>query len=155
MNEAFKVYIDRLKAGEVHKVDGAFDPEFLELDEKELHFEKPVLIRGEAYAADDHLIVHLSASTFAQIPCSVCNELFYYPLTVSGFYATEPLSEFPSAIADFGQYAREALLTELPRTAECNGGKCNARDAITPYLRSEKRSAQPTYYPFADIDSKK
>ena len=153
MDDAFKIYVDRLKSGETQKVQGAFDPSFLEIDEQELQFEKPVAIKAEVYIAEDHLVIHLDAATYARMPCAICNAFFDYPLSVSGFYATEPLAEIPSAIADLGQYVREALLPELPKIAECSGGKCTAREKITPFLRSEKRE-QTTYFPFADMDQK-
>ena len=154
MIDAFKVYIDRLKNGEVQRIEGSFAPSFLEVEEAELRFEKPVVVRGEAYVADEHLVIHLKASTFAKMPCAICNEMFDHPLTVGNFYATESLTDIPSAIFDFGTPLREALLTELPHTAECTGGKCRSRESIAPYLRSEKRVEKTTYFPFADIDPK-
>lgn len=154
MIEDFRVYVDRLKDGGVQRIEGSFDPSFLEIDEAELHFEKPVAVKGEAYIADDHLVIHLSATTFAQMPCAICNEMFYHPLIVGNFYTTEPLSDIPSAIYDFGQALREALLIELPRTAECSNASCRSRESIAPYLRSEKRSDdKTTYFPFADMDT--
>ena len=152
--EAFKVYIDRLKGGEVCALKGEFAPTFLEIDEPELKFHKPVAIKGEAYVTDDHLVVHFSAVAFAEMPCAVCNELFEYKLSCKDFYHTEPLSDIPSAVFEIGPVVREALLVELPHAAECNGGKCLKRDTITPYMRSEKRSSQSTHFPFSDIDLK-
>ena len=154
MNEAFRVYTDRLKNGDVQRVEGSFDPSFLEVEETELHFHKPIAVKGEAYIADEHLVIHLNASTFAEMPCAICNEMFNHPLTVGNFYTTEPLSDIPSAIYDFSVAVREALLTELPRTVECNGGQCRSRESIAPFLRSEKRTDKTTYFPFADIEKK-
>ena len=152
MTEDFKIYIDRLKGGQVQKIEGSFSPSFLEVDEEELQFDQPVIVKGEAYLTDDHLIIHLSAATMAEMPCSVCNKMIKTPLSVGNFYHTEPLTEIPDAIYDFGLALREALLIELPRTVECNNGKCAGRETIAPYLRGEKRTE--TYYPFSDIDLK-
>ncbi len=154
MTDAFKVYIDRLKSGEVQKIEGSFVPSFLELDEDELHFKAPIELRGEAYIAEDHLVIHLHAKTFIEMPCAVCNEMIQVPLTSGNFYHTEPLADIPSALYDFGLAVREALLIELPRTAECNGGKCPARETIAPYMRSEKKGDTTTHFPFADFDIK-
>jgi hypothetical protein len=159
MMEDFKIYIDRLKDRHVQKIEEAFNPSFLEVDEEELQFDLPVTVRGEAYLTDDHLIIHLSAATMAEMPCSVCNKMIKTPLTVGNFYHAEPLSEIREAIYDFGEALREALLIELPRTIECNGsalgqqGTCPSRETLAPYLREETRSE--TYFPFADIDTKK
>ena len=152
MTEAFKIYIDRLKGGLVQRIEGAFDNGFLEIDEEELRFPNPVTVKGEAYLTDEHLVIHLSASTSAEMPCSICNEMIKTPLTVGNFYHTEPLLEIQGALYDFGQALREALLIELPRTIECNQGHCPAREALEPFMRPEKRAEQTTYFPFADLD---
>lgn len=152
MTEDFKIYIDRLKGGLVQKIEGAFDPSFLEVDEEELQFDEPVAVRGEAYLTDDHLVIHLSAVALAEMPCSICNKMIKKTLTVGNFYHTEPLSEIRDAIYDFRLALREALLIEIPNTVECNQGNCASREMIAPYLRREKRAE--TYFPFADIDTK-
>jgi uncharacterized metal-binding protein YceD (DUF177 family) len=153
MAEDFKIYIDRLRGGHVQKIEGAFNPSFLDVDEKELQFDQPVAVRGDAYLTDDHLVIHLSAATMAEMPCSVCNKMIKTPLTVGNFYHTEPLSEIRDAIYDFQLALREALLIELPHTVECNKGRCPSREILAPYMRGETRPE--TYFPFADIDLKK
>jgi len=152
MAEDFKIYIDRLRGGHVQKIDESFDPAFLEVNEEELQFDEPVIVRGEAYLTDDHLVIHLAAAALAEMPCSVCNKMIKTPLTVGNFYHTEPLSEIRDAVFNFRLALREALLIELPRTVECNKGNCPARESIAPYLRGEKRPE--TYFPFADFDTK-
>ena len=153
MTEAFKIYIDRLKGGLVQRIEGAFDTGFLEIAEEELRFPHPVTVKGEAYLTEEHLVVHLSASTMAEMPCSVCNEMIKTPLTVGHFYHTEPLSDIRGALYDFGQALREALLIELPLTVECNKGRCPSRESIAPYLRLEKQAEQTTSFPFADLEN--
>jgi uncharacterized metal-binding protein YceD (DUF177 family) len=152
MTEDFKIYIDRLKDGHSQKIDGSFNPAFLDVDEEELQFDQPVIVKGEAYLTDDHLVIHLSAATMAEMPCSMCNKMIKTPLTVGNFYHTEPLEQIPDAIYDFGLALREALLIELPHTVECNKGNCESRATIVAYMRGEKRTE--TYFPFSDLDKK-
>lgn len=146
---AFKILIDRLKGGQVQKIDLHADPEFLGPDEPELKFQTEVEAKGEAYLTDEFLIVHLKASTAVLMPCSVCNEMIKIPLKVDNLTHTEPIEEIRGAIFDFSEALREALLIELPRTVECNGGKCKGRDLMTPFLKSQK---ERTHLPFKDLD---
>lgn len=145
----FKILIDRLKGGQTQKIDLLADPSFLGSDEAELKFSSKVIAIGETYLTDEHLIIHLKASTAVQMPCAVCNEMTQIQLKVDNFYHTEPIEEIKSAIFDFSDALREALLIELPRTVECNGGKCQGRATMAPYLKSHK---ERTHFPFADMD---
>lgn len=149
---AFKILIDRLKGGHTQKIEEALDPAFLGPDEPELRFKKKVSVKGEAYLTDSHLIIHLKAATQFSMPCAVCNEMIDSDLKVDNFYHTEPIEEIPSAVFDYSEALREALLIELPRTVECNRGKCPQRATMAPYLRSEVRTDKTTYFPFADMD---
>jgi hypothetical protein len=74
-------------------------------------------------------------------------------LKVENFYFTKPVEEIVGAVFDYAEALREALLIELPRTAECNGGKCPERAMMAPYLRPENRKENPSYFPFADMDN--
>lgn len=147
---AFTLLIDRLKGGAVHKIDLQVSPEFLGPEEAELKFGKQVVVKGEAYLTDDDLIIHLDAKAEAWMPCAVCNNMIEIPLKVKNFYHTEPIKEIRNAIFDFQEALRESLLIELPRTAECNNGKCLERDSITPYMRSKKDDR--SQFPFAGLD---
>jgi uncharacterized metal-binding protein YceD (DUF177 family) len=144
----FNILIDRLKGGQTLKIEEKADPAFLGPDEPELLFKTPVTVKGEAYLTDDHLILHLKATTQATMPCAVCNTMIKIELKVENFYHTEPVEEIRSAVYDFSEVLREALLIELPRTVECNGGKCPDRATIEPFLRPQDR----TNFPFADIN---
>jgi uncharacterized metal-binding protein YceD (DUF177 family) len=150
--EEFKIYIDRLKGGGTVRLDGNFDPSFFEIQEPELQFHDPVALSGEAYLTDDHLVLHWTATTKAEMPCAICNEMTKTPLTTKNFYHTEPLSEIPSAIFDFSTLLREALLIELPGTTECNEGHCPSREIIKPFLRPDKRLDKTEYFPFSNMD---
>jgi uncharacterized metal-binding protein YceD (DUF177 family) len=144
----FKILIDRLKGGQTQKIEEMANPAFLGLDEPELRFKTKVFVKGEVYLTDTHLIIHLKASTKASMPCAVCNEMIDVDLKVDNFYHTEPIEEIPSAVFDFSEALREAILIELPRTVECNNGNCPERASITPYMRSQDRSS----FPFADME---
>ena len=155
MLEAFKIYLDRLKGGKSQEINGAFSTEFFEIEEDELKFERPVNVKGEAYLTEDHLVIHLKASTAATMPCSICNEMTDVPLSVDNFYHTEALAEIKDAIFDLSGPLREALLIELPIKIECKEGNCPSRKLIAPFIRSEKRADEgATYFPFADLDTK-
>jgi len=150
MERSFEILIDRLKDGQTLKINEAFHPSFLEIEEKELSFDHPVAVKGEAYLTDRELILHLDAATKAQMPCSICNEKTFIKLEIKNFYHAQPIEEIPSAIYNFREILREALLIEVPPFVECNEGKCPVRATLAPYLRAEKRKEE-TYLPFSDL----
>ena len=150
--EAFKIYIDRLKGGQTVQIQGSYDPFFLHVAEPDLLFQKPVNLFAESYLTDDHLIVHITTSTVAKMPCAICNEMIETPISVKDFYHTEPLSEIQSAIFDISEPVREALLLELPHIVECNQGHCAAREIIKPFMRPEQNLTKKDYFPFSNID---
>lgn len=150
--DVFEIFVDRLRAGKVHPILGPLDPSFLEVVEPDLQFSEPVQVHGEAYLTDSHLIIHLKAATKARMPCTVCNQMIPVDLRVDHFYHTQPLNEIPSGVFNFREQLREAILIELPKYVECNGGKCKEREALTPFLRSKSPSEKTSYFPFADVD---
>lgn len=154
MQEAFKIWIDRLGEGRLQAIEGSFDPSFLEVDEKELQFRFPVHVKGKAYVADQHLVIHLAANTVATMPCAICNEMVETELKVEHFYHSEPINEIPNAVFNFGAPLREALLIELPKYFECCQGNCPERATLAPYLRSYKKEEQQEEgfnFPFSDL----
>ncbi|HSX38785.1 MAG TPA: hypothetical protein VLE95_08200 [Chlamydiales bacterium] len=155
MQEAFKIWIDRLGNGCVQKIEESFDPSFLEIHEKELQFRSPVEVTGEAYLAEQHLVIHLNARTKASVPCAICNEMFDIELKTGPFYHSEELAVIPEAVFDFSLPLKEALLIELPRYFECCHGKCPERDALAPYLRPPQNREKETkiHFPFADLEN--
>ncbi len=147
MTELFKIWIDRLKGGTTQKIEENLDPSFLGPNEPELRFAFKVHVKGEAYLTNAHLIIHLKAQTKISMPCAICNEMIDTGLKVDNFYHTEPIEEISGACFDYAQVLREALLIELPKTIECNGGNCPERIAMEPYLRPKTRG-KTTYFPF-------
>lgn len=154
MLDAFKIWIERLKNGETQKIDGSFDPSFLDIQEQELDFFSPIQVKGEAYLANDHLVIHLHACTKLKMPCSICNEMIQTELTVKDFYQTEPIKEYADGLFDLSVPLREAICIEIPRRAECNHGNCPQRDVIAPYLKQEIKRQPDSYFPFADLEPK-
>lgn len=146
----FKILIDRLKGGQTHKIEELADPAFLGPDEAELKFKSKVEAKGEAYLTDDHLIIHLKSATTVSMPCAVCNKMIDVDLKLDNFYHAEPIEEIRGAVFDLSEALREALLIELPRTVECNGGKCLERSTLEAYMRSQDRD-RPNY-PFANMN---
>lgn len=151
--EKLKIYIDRLKDGHQEALVASTDPQTLGLqEERELHFPNPVEIRGNAYLADDHLIVRLSITTTATLPCSVCNESVPMLVKIENNYTTLSLSEVGSSVYDLTDEIRETILLQLPQFTECQGGSCPERARLNPFLPQDKPAdATPHHFPFADL----
>lgn len=170
MNEQFKIYPEQLRDGRIEKIQAQFDPDFLEIDDPELQFKHPVSVSGEAYLADDNLVLHLEIQALASMPCAICNELAPVEINVTGLYHVEPLAEIKGGIFFLQGLLREAILLEVPKFAECSHGNCPGRTAIARFLKKgapkftlgcTKGSIQGSvpeelngegYRPFADID---
>ena len=112
-------------------------------------------VKGEAYLAEQSLILHLNIETFCKIPCSICNSPVRVPVQLKNFYHTVPLEEIRGGIYNFKELIREAILIETPHFAECNDGLCPRRQEIQKYLKDESKdtSAEEGYHPFADLES--
>lgn len=154
MMENLKIYIDRLKGGHPFKIDETLPPEFLEVKDDELLFKDPIRVSGEAYLADDHLIIHLAIETAVLLPCSICNDPVVNPIHVKNIYLTEPVAEIKSAIYDLANHVRETVLLQTPLFTECNRGKCPERENLKKFLKTEEKSSKSddiTYFPFADL----
>lgn len=132
MFEQFKINIDRLRGGKIEKIKGPFPPDFLDVEEDELKFRSPVEVEGECYITEEDLIVHLTASTVALMPCKICNEMSEVKISTTDFYDNIPLNDLTNY--DFGLALREALLIEVPGITECNGGHCPSRESLKQFL---------------------
>lgn len=151
MLDGFKIWTDRLRDEQTQKIDTLFSSDFLDINEPELQLPFPVQVLGEAYLADVHLLIRLTALTRAVMPCAICNEMVETELKVVDFYHTEPLEEIRDGIFDFSLILREALLSELPQYVECHLGNCPERETITPYLRKKPRAEPDVHFPFTDL----
>jgi uncharacterized metal-binding protein YceD (DUF177 family) len=151
--DGFKIYVDRLKNGQLEKIDETFSPEFLDVNEKALFFEDPVHVEGEAYIAEGDLILNLSISTEAKMPCKICNELVKAPIRLQQMYQTEPLEEIKRGVFSMVNLIREAILLETPSFVECGNGQCAHRKEVEKYLRSSSSEEEDEggYHPFEGI----
>lgn len=155
MDDVFKIYVEQLRDGHIEKIDEKLGAGFLDVQEKELSFEDPVLVKGEAYLAEENLILNLNAITQAIIPCAICNAPVKVEIEVKHLYHLEPLAEIKGSIFNFKELLREEILLALPGFTECEG-RCPRRKEIAKYLaESEKEKASEEdegYQPFADFD---
>ena len=151
-NDAFKIFVEQLRSGNVEHLQEELSPEFLDIHEKELAFKDPVFLKGEAYLAEDNLILHFDISTFAELPCSVCNETVKVPIKVQNVYHHEPLSAIKGGVFNMLNALREAVLLEIPAFTECNSGNCAKRKELEKYIRKPQASSEePGYRPFENL----
>lgn len=139
MDDLFKIIISHLKDGQTEKIRAEAPPSFLEVDEPELSFDKPVRVSGDAYIAGEELVLHLNAGTTAIIPCSICTRPVALEVTTQPFYHIVPLGEIKGNEYNFGEIIRENLLIEVPSFTECEGN-CPERENIKNYLKPEGES---------------
>lgn len=153
MDDAFKIFVEQLRDGHAEKLEESFSPDFLDIQEKELSFKGPVSFLGEAYLANDDMVMRFSAACRCQLPCVICNQPVEQVLKVEDYYHTVPLSEVKGGIYNFREILREVILLEVPQFAECAGG-CPDRKDIAKYLKepsSKDEEEEEGYQPFADL----
>ncbi|NNM44367.1 MAG: hypothetical protein HKM07_08530 [Chlamydiae bacterium] len=159
MADIFTIYTDRLKDGHVEKIDTDIPPDFLGIKEENLQFSENVHIHVEAYLADDHLVLHMSAKTHATTSCTICTQPLKSLVEMKNVYHTEDLKDLRSSLYSYKEILRETLLLELHPFVECNQGNCPERTTLSGFLKKkdnevEKSSACPTYFPFANLEEK-
>lgn len=148
MDDAFKIYVEQLRKGDVEKINEKFDPSFLDIQEKELVFEDPILVIGEAYTTESELILHLEISTYAKLPCSICNEPVKIPVRLNNFYHSEPIERIKGGIFSMMDMLREGILLETPSFAECNEGLCPKRKDLERFFKKTTTEEESEYRPF-------
>jgi uncharacterized metal-binding protein YceD (DUF177 family) len=155
MNEAFKIYVEQLRDGHAEAIVEKLGPEFLDIHEKELSFVDPVVVEGEAYLAENDLVLHFDIQTFATLPCVICNEAVKTPIKLENFYHTVPAEEIKSGIYNFQEMLRENILLTAPFFAECNNGQCPHRGELNKFFRDsdspDGNSEDEGYRPFAHL----
>ena len=114
MNEAFKIYVEQLKDGHSEQISEELSPQFIEVKEEDLAFLDPVRVDGEAYLAENELVLHLEVNTFVTIPCAICNSLVKVPIELNNFYHTVEEAELKSGIYNFKEMLRENILLAVP-----------------------------------------
>lgn len=152
MSEPFKIFIRSLEEGQTEKLSFDAEPDFFDIQEKDLQFTDPVHVKGKAYLTDDHLVLQLSANTVATLKCSICNGPCKVPLAIENVYFTEPLQEIQNGAFNFQETLREALLLEIPNHAECADGACPERTSMKSFMKEESQEKKDdVYFPFSDL----
>lgn len=137
MRPALKIFIDRLKGDAVEQIEEELPSDFLEIQEEDLSFAHPIHLKGSAYLASQHLILELTISTSAQIPCIICNEKVEVSIEIRDVHHTIEVASIKSAIYDYSQEVRSSILLKIPTFVECQEGNCPERKTINKYLKTE------------------
>lgn len=159
MNDAFKIYVDQLRDGHEEIIHEMFEPDFIDINEKDLKFKKPVQVEGKAYMADDSLVLNFDITTEASLLCTVCNTVVPAEIKIHNFYHAVPLDEIKGGIYYMQDILRETILLETPNFQECNGGNCPEREKLSKYLKTPKSendtgadsSDEEGYRPFSNL----
>lgn len=153
LEEEFRIYFERLRHDRREQIQLETTAQFLAVNEPFLSFNDRVVITGEAYLADDSLIVHLDMTAQAVIPCTICNKPIQMEVKIPNFYHVEPLENIKSGFFDFKEVVREAILLEAPTFAECNHGSCPKRQEMAKYLadKRKKDDSEKGNHPFANL----
>ncbi len=142
MDPNFIIHVDRLrKNGKTLSIEAEVSSDFLDLPEEELHFLPDVHLSGEAYLAEEKLVLHLDAEASAVMACSVCNGETSIDIRVCNFYHVEELKNVKGACYDFSKVLREEILLAVPRFVECNNGNCPERALMTSYLSGKTKTS--------------
>jgi uncharacterized metal-binding protein YceD (DUF177 family) len=162
MNDAFNIYVEQLRNGHEEDLHEELPSDFIDVNEADLKYTSPVKIDGKAYLAEDSLILHLDISTYATIPCAVCNSPVSVEVSIENFYHAEPLEEVKTGIYNLQNLLRETILLDTPQFAECNRGACAEREKLSKYLKTPGTKADETsgikaledegYRPFSDLE---
>lgn len=154
MDNLSKIFVEQLRDGHREEIHEQFPSEFMDVNEKDLKFIKTVDVDGEAYLAEQELILHVNAKATAEMPCIICNEPVPVSIELPEIYHAIPLEEVKSGVYDFKKILRENILLETPAFAECHHGECPKRKDITKYLKKENTSPEQDegYQPFANLD---
>lgn len=146
MQQALKIYIDRLSHERTEEIQETISPDFIDVTEKELRFEAPIQVKGKAYLAEDHLVLQLALSASAMLPCSICNQMIEKKIRLPSFYHTEEVENIRGQVYDYGKLIKEAILLEIPPFIECIP-TCPKRDELKNYF-----SKGDQQFPFADLN---
>ena len=137
MKQKVAIFIERLREGKVQTIDETLDPAFLDIDEKDIGFKSPIVLSGEAYLAEDWLIVRLKIETQATLVCAVCNDSFPFHLHIDDLTHQEPLENIRDSTYDLLPLIRETILLEVPFYPQCGFSECKNRKEIEKYIKKE------------------
>lgn len=153
MDVTYNIYIERLRDGHIEQIQETLDPAIMGIPEKFLSFHDPIEIKGQAYLAEDTLVLHLDINTYSSIPCSVCNEPVKSPIEINNFYHAIPLEQIKTGIYNYKEILRESILLEAPAFAECQEN-CPKREELQKFFKkpgSNSVEDEEGYQPFANL----
>lgn len=151
MEEAFKIYVDRLQGKEEEVLEETFSPKDISLNDSEALFTSPILLKGEAFVAEGNLVLHLNIETRVALTCAICNETVDVKMHIRDFYHNEDLLQIQGGVFNFKELLREILFLELPVVAECNNGDCPERKNLVKFLNKKNTQDANSYHPFSDL----
>lgn len=155
MNDEFKIFVDQLRGGKIENIDYSFPTDLLEVIEADLSFYDNVVVGGEAYVANNDLVLHLDIETKGLVPCLVCNEPVDIELQIAGHYHIVSLKEIKTGVFNMRELIREVILLDIPEFAECEEGNCPKRKEFKKYLKEspaqKKHEDQDCFQPFMDL----
>lgn len=139
----FVVYVDRIRDGSQVDLNEVSSPAFLDIDnDPEIRPSQDVSFSGNAYIADDWLIIQGSIETTLMMRCAMCSELFEFPVHITDWMHEEPIENCTSGTFSYEQLIRESVLLEAPFYALCGGKVCLHREEVSVYL--SKASSETT-----------
>lgn len=154
MKDTRKVYIDRIREDEPEEINETLAPLFMDIQEKEMRFESPVTMEGEASVTDDWLILRLNIQTQVELVCSYCNEEFTFDIDIQDLVHDEPLENIRDGTLDILPIVRENILLAVPFYPQCGITVCKRRKEIEPYLKKatdSQEKAEEGNNPFKDL----
>lgn len=148
--EEFKIFTEQLRDGHKEKIDVTLDPDFLDLNEKEIQTPSKIKIQGEAYCLNDYLMLSIDISTEIMMSCAICNTATVVPLMNHTSDLSIPLSNLSSTVVDCTEQIREEIIMLIPPFVECSQGSCPQRKELQPYLKTKNPHTSHNF-PFAEL----
>lgn len=154
MSHIFRVDIGALSEESSYRFHDKISSDFLDIKEEELVFETPITISGEAYLANDHLVIHIQAELKASMPCSICNKSAALSIEIKNHYFTKELAEIKDHYFDFSDDLRQTILLEVPSFIECEDGSCPSRKELQKFYKKIKpEEDEEKHFPFKGLEN--
>lgn len=136
MSSDLNITLDHLRSGKIQKFNDHIDQDFLEISNEDISFCSKLNIVGQAYLADNFLIMNLSLKIDCLIPCKICNIGQKHTINISNFYHSTSLDEIDNQVFNPLDVIKEVILAEAPNLCECNDNNCPERKHIKKYLKN-------------------
>lgn len=133
------IFINNLNKKEF--INKSFNPDFLEIKEKDLIMDSLIKVKGETYLLNNYLIIDLIAETKYKMPCSICNKFISSPLKVK-IYLNISIEKKNNYVYCYKNDLRENLLLNIPNFVECNKN-CPNRKLLKNFLKKEEKKSYP------------